>query len=78
MSISSLESYRRALVDFVRLIPDRLSGEQPHACELLKKSLIGALVIVVVAGVRDDLDRAAVLRPDRRQVQAVQGGPGTS
>jgi succinyl-diaminopimelate desuccinylase len=30
VSISSLESYRRALVDFVRLIPDRLSGERPH------------------------------------------------
>ena len=31
VSISSLESYRRALVDFVRLIPDRLGDEtQPH------------------------------------------------
>jgi succinyl-diaminopimelate desuccinylase len=30
VSISSLESYRRALVDFVRLIPERLSGERPH------------------------------------------------
>ena len=30
VSIASLESYRRALVDFVRLIPDRLSGERPH------------------------------------------------
>jgi succinyl-diaminopimelate desuccinylase len=30
VSISSLQSYRRALVDFVRLIPDRLSGERPH------------------------------------------------
>jgi succinyl-diaminopimelate desuccinylase len=30
VSISSLESYRRALVDFVRQIPDRLSGERPH------------------------------------------------
>jgi succinyl-diaminopimelate desuccinylase len=30
VSVASLESYRRALVDFVRLIPDRLSGERPH------------------------------------------------
>ena len=30
VSVTSLESYRRALVDFVRLIPDRLSGERPH------------------------------------------------
>jgi succinyl-diaminopimelate desuccinylase len=30
VSISSLESYRRALVDFVRQIPNRLSGERPH------------------------------------------------
>jgi succinyl-diaminopimelate desuccinylase len=30
VSIASLESYRRALVDFVRLIPDRLGGEKAH------------------------------------------------
>ena len=48
VSIASLEAYRAALVDFVRLIPERLSDGRPCASPECQAP-IGAFVIVVVS-----------------------------
>ena len=56
VSISSLERYRRALVDFVNAIPKRLGGRPPAHClscdekqGLWKRYLSASLIVIAAA-----------------------------
>ena len=77
VSASSLETYRRTLVDFVRRIPDLIERRQAAPAHCLRNRSWERLIVVVLAAGATTSTALLVFDGHGRQVQAAsQGGTG--